>query len=937
MAARFRKTDISKFTAGLVALFRSEMLKNLLLLVVGFHRVENTERKAEGTGIGLALVQDIVKLHHGRLEVESEVDQGSKFTVAFQLGNEHLPAELIEHVSETKLEIINDRVMNSNARRWMLGDIEPSQNTAMIESPSASEVSSSRGSWDSLTSFVAQESVLSTVGSSILIADDNSDMRRFLMSVLSRYFVVKEASNGLEAFRLAKVHQPDLVLTDVMMPGIDGFQLLKKLKEDSETAGISVILLSACAGSENRIEGLSQGADDYLVKPFEAKELVARINTHLQQCKLRQRLESAVVHRTELLQENEQKYRDLYHTFEAISMLSPVGIIKLDICGRITFSNNSFHSQCSLSTDNTIEDWIDQIFLEDKGRMKQRFDDMFRRRQPTKGEFRWKNGSWCLYELTPYYQEDDQFFGFLGSTTDVSDRKEAERKQLEAAEARARDAEESKRQQEAFIDMTSHEIRNPLHGIHQAADLVHSSLKLLQQSADDNDCIKGEELERFRLEIEEDIDAIESIQLCASHQSRIADDIINVSKLSMGLLTTVKTEFDLVDRVREVLSMYYIEAQQKGVDLELQTGHGVGSSEYICADPNRLAQVTINFLSNALRYASNSDGQRKVTVKVDIFTSCPEPQPDGRRIGNLRPLQAKPGNEMVFAQVAVQDTARGLSAEELAKLFARFAQANPTQDQYGGSGLGLYVSHRLIENHGGFIEVVSTKGPRKGVKSRIAMNLLEVLVGRGFARSIKQHEAPEMRPASTLLPAGSMPLSGALNRYPSPDGQKNHSFQKHLRRKTMSNSSLSSRKINSEASVQTSPPYDLTSSMSKAAHVLVVEDNLINVKVIKRQLTLKGYAVSVAMDGRKALDVLYADGSESSRLSLIDIVLMDIQMPVMSGLEAIAELRKAEKSGNIRKRYPVIAVTGNARKEQMEQCLESGFDSVRSNDNKCYY
>ncbi|EGG12179.1 uncharacterized protein MELLADRAFT_32907, partial [Melampsora larici-populina 98AG31] len=123
---------------------------------------------------------------------------------------------------------------------------------------------------------------MSTSGSTILIADDNDDMRSFVRSVLSRYYTVAEASDGLEAYHWAKAHHPDLVVSDAMMPALNGFELLKRLKTDPDTAGISVILLSAHAGSEIRVEGLAEGADDYLVKPFEAKELVARINTHLQ-------------------------------------------------------------------------------------------------------------------------------------------------------------------------------------------------------------------------------------------------------------------------------------------------------------------------------------------------------------------------------------------------------------------------------------------------------------------------------------------------------------------------------------------------------------------------------------------------------------------------------------------------------------------------------
>ncbi|KAI9609221.1 hypothetical protein KEM48_002928 [Puccinia striiformis f. sp. tritici PST-130] len=517
-----------------------------------------------------------------------------------------------------------------------------------------------------------------------------------------------------------------------------------------------------------------------------------------------------------------------------------------------------------------------------------------RGRQPIKGEFRWRDGSWCYYELTPYYKEDDGFEGYLGSTTDVTERKESEQKQLEAAEARARDAEESKRQQEAFIDMTSHEIRNPLHGIHQAAELLYSSLKLLHGLVENNHQISGPDLVQIRNELCEDIDAIET--------------------------------------------------QQKSVDLKLQIGEGLEITHYICADPNRLAQVIINFLSNALRYTSNSDGPRSVTVRVDVFTKCPEPRANVRRIGSLRTeVEAVAPEDMVYAKVSVQDTARGLSPEELSMLFSRFVQANPTQDQYGGSGLGLYVSHRLIENHGGFIEVMSTKGQgsvfsfviptKRSVRPPItSSSSFNHRSKRGFTRAVNEEEVVDMQPASALLPGGTIAAGGGISsRLSSPDIHPNPAADQH----SPCLEKITPQRVKEEKlTMSVSESSDSLTGLERRdpglhpTHVLVVEDNTINVKVIKRQLTLKGYMVSVAMDGREALNRLYADASGTSGVQSIDIVLMDIQMPVMDGLEAITHLRAAEKTGEIKRRYPVIAVTGNARKEQTEQCLASGFDSI---------
>src|SRR6202041_3560314 len=117
---------------------------------------------------------------------------------------------------------------------------------------------------------------LSTAGR-ILLADDNADMRDYVQRLLGEYYEVQAVGNGVEALKSAREHPPDLVLTDVMMPELDGFGLLHELRAGEATRTIPVILLSARAGEDARIEGLAAGADDYIVKPFTARELLARV------------------------------------------------------------------------------------------------------------------------------------------------------------------------------------------------------------------------------------------------------------------------------------------------------------------------------------------------------------------------------------------------------------------------------------------------------------------------------------------------------------------------------------------------------------------------------------------------------------------------------------------------------------------------------------
>lgn len=221
-----------------------------------FHRVAGSRgRTIEGTGIGLALVQEMVRLHGGHVSVESEIGRGSTFSVSLPLGNAHLPPESLRHSSllrpvpaSVQIDSYVDEALN-----WVP---DSSEVGAPVPKPSES-------------------------AETILIADDNADMRGYLARVLSPHYHVITAPDGIVAAQLVSSARPALLLSDVMMPGLDGFSLVKKIRANPTTATIPIILLSARAGQEASSEGLDAGADDYLVKPFTARELLARVAAHL--------------------------------------------------------------------------------------------------------------------------------------------------------------------------------------------------------------------------------------------------------------------------------------------------------------------------------------------------------------------------------------------------------------------------------------------------------------------------------------------------------------------------------------------------------------------------------------------------------------------------------------------------------------------------------
>jgi PAS domain S-box-containing protein len=240
-----------------------------------FYRVRNNQaRTHEGTGIGLSLVQELARLHGGRVEVVSEVGRGTTFTVHIPRGKSHLPAEQIETQPTLTSTALGAIPYLEEALRW-LPDGKDEDRRMRDENEDVAFSSS----------FIPHPSSLTSAR--ILLAEDNADMRDYLRRLLAAHWTVEAMADGAAALAAALEQPPDLILADVMMPGLDGFALLQELRADPRTQAIPIILLSARAGQEAIIEGLAAGADDYLIKPFNARELLARVEVHLKMAQLR--------------------------------------------------------------------------------------------------------------------------------------------------------------------------------------------------------------------------------------------------------------------------------------------------------------------------------------------------------------------------------------------------------------------------------------------------------------------------------------------------------------------------------------------------------------------------------------------------------------------------------------------------------------------------
>ncbi|MBW8684172.1 ATP-binding protein [Chitinophaga rhizophila] len=252
-----------------------------------FHRVEQAVgRTHEGSGIGLSLVHELVKLHNGDISIESELGKGTCFTIRIPFGRSHLPAA---QVSEKEKQIDTNFLKKAFLQEAA---------SLLDNSPSKAE------------EFAPD---LSDGKDVVLVVDDNTDMRQYLTRLLEPYYTVQTATNGQDALHKIRQQPPALVLSDIMMPVMDGKGLLQRLKGDVHTMTIPLIFLSARAGNEARVDGLEDGADDYLVKPFSAKELLTKIKTQIGVARTLSKRTSDLKSANEELLRSNQQLRDFAH------------------------------------------------------------------------------------------------------------------------------------------------------------------------------------------------------------------------------------------------------------------------------------------------------------------------------------------------------------------------------------------------------------------------------------------------------------------------------------------------------------------------------------------------------------------------------------------------------------------------------------------------
>jgi len=615
-----------------------------------FHRIEGQAgRSVEGTGIGLSLVRELVQLHGGTIGVASVQGSGTTFTLRLPFGTGHLP-----HRQEGAAVAAGPtggaaHSFVDEALRWLPDASRPAAAADAASGAAPVAPPAHRGR--------------------IVLADDNADMRAYIQRILEEGgYQVEARTNGRQALEAVRGGPlPDLVLSDVMMPDMDGFALLAALRADPDRSGVVVMLLSARAGEEARTEGLAAGADDYLVKPFGARELRARVDGAVTLA--RQRREAA--QREQALRLEIQGARDraaLVRSEAHAAMLfeqTAVGMAETDLEGRLLSVNQRYCQFMGRSADELLGQRFDShIHPDDVAANRDLFGKLVRSGRTYEIENRIvrPDGSvaWLSRTVTPIDAGTGRPATVLAVYTDITQRKRAEAELHEAA-----------RRKDEFLAMLAHELRNPLAPIRAAAELMGLA-----------------QLDHQRIQRTSEV-IIRQVR----HMTGLVDDLLDVSRVTRGLVGIVRTPQDVrlivanaVEQVRPI-----VDAQRHRLELELDP-----APAHVLGDEKRLVQILTNLLNNAAKYTPPGGVIRlRTEVEADVV------------------------------HLSVADTGIGIPRELQSRVFELFAQAERTPDRsQGGLGLGLALVKSLVELHGGHVACHSA-GPGLGSTFIVELPRLE--------------------------------------------------------------------------------------------------------------------------------------------------------------------------------------------------------------------
>lgn len=391
-----------------------------------FHRVEGVRgRTYEGSGIGLALVKELTEIHHGTVRVQSTFGVGSEFVISIPLGRAHLRPERVSTASELPSLPAEAGAYVAEAAHWLPDD-------SASKSAANSQIRSSYQSREAKAGTVATPS--DPQRARILLADDNADMRRYMERLLSDIYDVQAVGNGEVALQAAQGDPPDLVLSDIMMPGMNGLELTRKLSQDLRTSGTPVVLISARAGEESQLQALESGAADYLVKPFSGRELLARVGLHVvlkrTRDALQRELESREHSLSELTREVIASRRALQRSEAYLAegqRISHTGTCAWNLSNGELFWSKEHCRIFGVSPDEprqSLQSLLNRVHPDDREIVRHTVDEAFLRKTGFDLDYRIVHSDGAVRYIQASGQPiSDHSIEFIGTVMDITDRK----------------------------------------------------------------------------------------------------------------------------------------------------------------------------------------------------------------------------------------------------------------------------------------------------------------------------------------------------------------------------------------------------------------------------------------------------------------------------------------------------------------------------------
>jgi PAS domain S-box-containing protein len=599
--------------------------------------------------------------------VESAVGAGSTFTVTIPRGKEHLPAERIHAPQSLIPTTIRAEAYVEELRQWSGNEPGLAVDAATLTKQAS----------------LAPRLEPSPSGKRelIVLADDNADMRQYLARLLSERYEVHAAADGLQALEVTRKLRPALVLADVMMPHLDGFGLLRAIRDDSALASTPVVLLSARAGEESRVEGLEADADDYLIKPFAARELLARVAAHVKMASLRretaereERMRSEAELEREKLQASEERlaetsrlYRELQQADAELQLQVgllqqlPVSAWTLEPDGTPDFVNRvwlEFAGQTLDFVRSTPEAWMTVVHPEDREMVAKTFWQGIRSGTGFAFEnrdLRAQDGTyrWHLNQAVVLRDAEGKVLKFVGTATDIDDQKRAEEALRQAQGDLARINRVTTMGE--LTASLAHEISQPISGAMTNANV---GLRKLGGDSPNLDEVRGVFTKILR-------DAQRATAIIDRIRSRFEKGIRNHESL------------DVNEIIPETIALLRDEAVRHNIVVRTDLATDLPP---IVGDRVQLQQVAMNLIVNSVEAMKDVDGMREMVIKSQ-----------------------RGENEQIL--VSFSDTGIGLPPHLAEQIFDPFFTTKPH-----GTGMGLRISRSIAESHGGRLWAVGSDG-----------------------------------------------------------------------------------------------------------------------------------------------------------------------------------------------------------------------------------